>query len=86
MVLATVSSVSESRRAGASAGAVSSLAGTREALLLSAQEEAGQKTAAASETGLIRGLTANTAEAGRVAGACVMLEGSGPRDQGGFST
>ena len=80
MVLATVSSVSESRRAGASAGAVSSLAGTREALLLSAQEEAGQKTAAASETGLIRGLTVTSEKAGREAGTCSVVVGVGHRD------
>ena len=39
MVLATEISGSESRRARASAGAVSALAGTKESLLISAQGE-----------------------------------------------
>ena len=71
---------------GASAGTVSALAGPGEALLISAQGEAGQRTAAVSEAELIRGLTATAAEAGGVAGACAVVAGAGPRDRGGFST
>ena len=39
-----------------------------------------------SEAGLIRGLTVTTAEAGKVAGACAVAAGAGPRVLGGFST
>ena len=61
MALATASSGYESRQAGASDGAVSALARPREALLLSAQGEAGQRTAVASEARLIMLLTATAA-------------------------
>ena len=86
MDLATASSGSETRRAGASAGAVSVLAGPREALLLSAQGEAGKRTAGTSEDGLIRGLTLTAPESGRVASARAMVAGAGPRNRGGFYT
>ena len=62
------------------------LAGPRESLILSVQVEAGQRTAAASEAGIIRGLTATAAEAGRVAGACAVVTRTGLRDQRFFST
>ena len=48
VVLAMESSGSKSRQAGANAGTVSTLAGAGEALLLYAQGEAWQETAAAS--------------------------------------
>ena len=66
---------SEFRRVGESAGAVSALAGPREALILYAQGEAGQRTAAASEDGGIRGLPGTAEEAGKVAGACDVAGG-----------
>ena len=65
---------------------MSALAGPGEALLISAQGEAGQRTAAAPEAGLIRGLTETAAESGRVAGACSAVAGVMPRDQGCSST
>ena len=86
MVLATSSNRSESRRVGASAGAVSALAGPREALLLSAQGKAEKRTATASEDMIIRGLTVTAAESGRVAGACAVVAGVGPMYQRGFYT
>ena len=64
---------------------MSALAGPREALLLSAQGEAGERTAATSEARLIRGLTTTVAEAGRAAGAGAVATGAGHRDIGGFS-
>ena len=51
------------------------LARPTEALLLSAQGEAWQGTATASEAGLKRGLTSTTVEAGRAAGASTMVAG-----------
>ena len=86
VALATASSGSESRQAGANAGAVSALAGPGESLLLSAQGDAGQRKAAASEAGIIRSLTATASEAGRVAGACAVVAVAGPRDRVCFST
>ena len=59
---------------------MSALAGPKEVLLLSVQGEAGQRTAAASEARLIRGLTATAAEAGRLAGTGAVVVGAGPRD------
>ena len=79
-VLATASSGSESRQSGASSGAVSVLAGPREAMILYTQGEAGQRTASASEARIIGGLTATLVEAGRVAGAYAVVAGAGPRD------
>ena len=61
---------------GTSSGAVDELSGPREALLLFAQGEAGQGTAADSEVRLKRGLTANTAEAGKAAGAGAVVVGA----------
>ena len=52
---------------------MSALAGPGEALLLYAMVEAGQGTAAASEAGLISGLTVNAPEEGRVVGSCVVI-------------
>ena len=55
------------------------LAGPRESLILSVQGEAGEGTAAASEAGIIMGLTATAAEAGRAAGAGAVVTGAGSR-------
>ena len=79
MALPKESSRSESRQAGVSAGAVSALALPGEALLLSVQGEAGQRTVAVSESGIIRGMTATAEEAGRLVGACAVVAGAGPR-------
>ena len=80
MALAKAISRSEYRRAQAKAGVVSALEGTGEALLLSAQGEADQVTADASEAGLISGLTMTAAESGRMAGACAVVAGAGLRN------
>ena len=79
MAISKESSGSESRQSGVSAGAVSALAGPGKALLLSVQGEAGQRTAAVSESGIIRGMTATAEEAGRLVGACAVVAGAGPR-------
>ena len=84
--LATESRGSESRQAGTSAGAVSALAGSREVLLLSAQRESWQMTAAASESTLQRGLTVTAAISGRVVGAGDVVASAGHMDHGGFYT
>ena len=76
----TASIGSDSRQAGVSTGTVISLVGPVESLLLSAQGEAGKREAAASEAGLIRGLTTTVAEEGRMVGACAMVARAGPRD------
>ena len=64
---------------------MSALEGQREALLLSAQGESGKRTAAASEAGIIRGLTATAAESGRSASAGALAARAGSRDRGGLS-
>ena len=69
----------EPRLAKASAGALGALMWPREALLLYKQGEAGQGTAATSDSWIIRGRTATAAESGREAGAGATLEGAGPR-------
>ena len=51
-----------------------------EALIISAQGEAGQVTASASEDRLIKGLAATAAEAGRVEGNVSVVAGEVPRD------
>ena len=56
------------------------LAGSREALLLSAHGDKGQGTAAASEAGFKRVLTATVVESGRVLGTSSVVAGELPRD------
>ena len=79
MAIATARSGYESRLVGVSAGEVGALVGSRLALLLSAQGDAGQVIAVASEDGLKMGLTVTAAKVGRAAGAGSMVAEAGPR-------
>ena len=71
---------------GASAGAVGALAGPREELILSAQGEVGQVTAAVSDAWLVRGLTLTAEGSGRAEGAGAVVKGAEPRYLRGSST